>query len=154
MKVSFKNSDLTNIKDLKDVFNQNLEDSMDDAVAYMLDQVQKNSPVTKNNVDLAEKVKVSKLKNGSKITYQIKVEHSSAFRYHEDLSINQKLIDQSSDIKVIGSETGGVGTKYLQRAIYNSKNKVLSFVEKDVEGKLSKKSLPQKLTTKKLEEFK
>lgn len=152
MKFHSKVKHITSIKDLGDVLKESVEKAMDNSVAYMADQAQKNAPVTRNGVDIGEKVKVSKEKDGSGVRYSIKVDHSSALRYNEDFSIEQGLIARSSEEKILGSETGGVGYKFLDRAVYKSKNKVMNHITEHAIDSLKNKST-RTLTTKTLEDF-
>jgi hypothetical protein len=122
MKVTFKNTKLNkdNIRQEWDTFYKQMND---DVTAYYVEQARANAPTLHGRNELAEKTFAKTIGGGK---YLIVCEHPAAMQIHEQTgNYHPRPKEQQSD-------TGGLGAKFIERAIYMSASRVKKHYEASI----------------------
>lgn len=111
MKVEFQNSDLTP-RNLSQKWKDFEKIMQADVAAYYAEQAQYNAPLLEGKDVIAESLSFSTSEDNSSL---IEADHPAAYAMHEEMSK-----EYEHNPKEQKSQTGGIGSKYIERAVFNS----------------------------------
>jgi hypothetical protein len=132
MKITFQNTEISDIKDMKSLMRQGVVKSTEEVALFTLAQSRANAPrvgqesqnnTTINTKDpLADSIKITKAPSFKDPSFTVSATHRESMLHHE-----APYTGTPTDPAKPMSETGGVGNKFITRSVENAEELIKGY---------------------------